>query len=379
MNYRTLEWRNLSVRALLGIFCQSGANISEYHAMLRMTDATYDAANQYERIETAVGLLLEQLPGVEVVWRRYFVSDFADQHPFLPREQGDAAVSIVQQPPSDGSKVALWLYLIPEGSLSRKGQATVVTHSNYRHLFHTQMHASAAGEAEQTALVFRQYIGLLSAKGCTLAGNCMRTWVFVHDIDTHYAGMVAARRACFEREGLTKDTHFIASTGIEGRYRSADTLVFMDAYAVDGLQPGQIRYLRAPTHLNPTHEYGVTFERGVAIQYGDRRHIFISGTASINNRGEIVHPSDVMKQAGRMWENILTLLSEAGAGADDIGSMIVYLRNITDCQAVDDWLAKTCPHAPKAVVWAPVCRPGWLIEAECMAVTAAGDKRFAVF
>jgi enamine deaminase RidA (YjgF/YER057c/UK114 family) len=379
MNYRTLEWKNLSIHAQLGICCQPGANVPEYHAALRVTDAAYDAGSQYERIETAVGLLLEQLPGVEVVWRRYFVSDFAGQHPFIPREQGAAAVSIVQQPPPDGSRVALWLYLIPKGFLSKKGQATIVTHSEYRHLFHTQMHASVAGEAEQTEHVFRQYIDLLSAEGCTLAGNCMRTWVFVHNIDTHYAGMVAARRACFEREGLTKDTHFIASTGIEGEYKSDDTLVFMDAYAVDGLQAGQIRYLRAPTHLNPTHEYGVTFERGAAIQYGDRRHIFISGTASINNRGEIVHPSDVMKQAGRMWENILTLLSEAGAGADDIACMIVYLRNITDYRAVDDWLKKNCPHAPKIIVRASVCRPGWLIEAECMAITAAKDKRFAEF
>ncbi|MDR1668043.1 MAG: hypothetical protein LBS03_10220 [Bacteroidales bacterium] len=379
MNYRALEWKNLSVRALLGIFCPSGANIPEYHAMFRMTDATYDAGSQHKRIEAAVGLLLEQLPGVEIVWRRYFVGDLAGQHPFIPREQGGTAVSIVQQPPPDGSRVALWLYLIPKGFLSERGQATIVTHSDYRHLFHTQIHASAAGETEQTELVFGQYIGLLSAEGCTLAGNCMRTWVFVHDIDTHYAGMVAARRACFAREGLTKDTHFIASTGIEGKYKNADTLVLMDAYAVDGLQPGQIRYLRAPTHLNPTHEYGVTFERGVAIQYGDRRHIFISGTASINNRGEIVHPSDVLKQAGRMWENITTLLSEAGAGANDIACMMVYLRNTTDYRIINDWLAKTCPHAPKVIAWAPVCRPGWLIEAECMAITATKDERFAVF
>jgi enamine deaminase RidA (YjgF/YER057c/UK114 family) len=379
MNYRVLEWKDLSVEALLGIFCRSGENISEYHAILRMTNATCDAGSQHERIEAAVGLLLECFPGTEVIWRRYFVDDIAGQHLLIPGEQDAAAVSVVQQPPLNSSKVVLWLYLIPKGFLSGRGQATVVAHSDYRHLFHMQLHVSSAGEAEQTELLFRQYAGLLSAERCTLADNCMRTWVFVRDIDTHYAGMAAARRVYFEREGLTKDTHFIASTGIEGRYKHPDVLVFMDAYAVEGLQRGQICYLRAPTHFNSTYEYGVTFERGTAIQYGDRRHVFISGTASINNRGEIVHLSDVMKQAGRMWENILTLLSEAGAGADDIACMIVYLRNVADCQAIDDWLKKTCPHVPKAVVWASVCRPGWLIEAECIAITAVGDERFAVF
>ena len=61
----------------------------------------------------------------------------------------------------------------------------------------------------------------------------------------------------------------------------------MDTYAVKGLQPGQIQFLYAPTHLNPTYEYGVTFERGTAVTYGDRKQIFISGTASIDNKGEI--------------------------------------------------------------------------------------------
>ncbi|MDR2131148.1 MAG: hypothetical protein LBP56_08330 [Odoribacteraceae bacterium] len=379
MNYRTLEWKDLSVHARLGIFSRPGANIPEYHAILRITHTTYDAMCQHARVERAVGRLLEELPGAEIVWRRYLVADAAGQYPFIPRGQGDAAVSVVQQPPADGSKVALWLYLIPGGFLSGHERAAVVAHSGYRHLFHTRLYAPAADEAEQTRLIFARYIDLLSTEGCTLADNCMRTWIFVQAIDVRYAGMVAARRACFEREGLTKDTHFIASTGIEGKHVHPDTRVFMDAYAVEGLLPEQIRYLCAPTHLNPTHEYGVTFERGTAIQYGDRRHVFISGTASINNRGEIVHPSDVTKQAGRMWENILTLLCEAGAGAEDIACMIVYLRNAPDYRITRDWLAETCPHVPKAVVWAPVCRPGWLIEAECMAITAAEDGRFAAF
>ena len=34
--------------------------------------------------------------------------------------------------------------------------------------------------------------------------------------------------------------------------------------------------------VNRTYEYGVTFERGTAVTYGDRRHVFIAGTASID-------------------------------------------------------------------------------------------------
>lgn len=54
------------------------------------------------------------------------------------------------------------------------------------------------------------------------------------------------------------------------------------------IKPDQIKYLYARTHLNPTYEYGVSFERGTAVDFEDRRQIIISGTASINNHGEIV-------------------------------------------------------------------------------------------
>ena len=107
----------------------------------------------------------------------------------------------------------------------------------------------------------------------------------------------------------------------------------MDTYAVDGLKSEQIHYLYAPTHLNPTYEYGVSFERGTYVDYGDRRQVFISGTASINNKGEVVYPGD-LKQTERMWENVEALLKEAGCTFDDLGQMIVYLRDVADYTVV---------------------------------------------
>ena len=73
----------------------------------------------------------------------------------------------------------------------------------------------------------------------------------------------------------------------------------LDSYAMTGFLPEQQRYLYAPTHLNKTYEYGVTFERGTLMQYGDRNHIYISGTASINNQGEVVHVGNIILQTQR--------------------------------------------------------------------------------
>lgn len=134
--------------------------------------------------------------------------------------------------------------------------------------------------------------------------------------------------------------------------------------------------LYAPTHLNPTYEYGVTFERGVAVAYGDRKQIYISGTASIDNQGEIVYPGDILKQTARMIENIEVLLKEAGADLNDIMQSIVYLRDAADYQPVRKYLQTCHPELPHIIVLAPVCRPGWLIETECIAVTREENKKF---
>lgn len=182
----------------------------------------------------------------------------------------------------------------------------------------------------------------------------------------NYAGVVKARNEVFVTQGLTPQTHYIASTGIGGRHADTQVLVQMDTYAVLGIRQEQIHYLYAPTHLNPTYEYGVSFERGTYVDYGDRRQVFISGTASINHRGEVVHPGDIRKQTERMWENVETLLKEAEMSFDDIGQMLVYLRDAADYAVVRKMFDQRFPEIPKVILLAPVCRPGWLIEMECM-------------
>ena len=377
MNYQKKEWQSLSTMAEIGSFSPAGG-IPEYHAIIRLTNAEYTATEQFNRIEATIKLLHEYLQDSVLVWKRFFLSDAINQHAYIPFEE-KAAVSVVQQPPLNKTKVAVWLYFTAGVHLTKNAQETVMAHSSYLHLYHTQLHSSGSDEAIQTERLFNNYIQMLAANGCTLEKHCRRTWVYVQNVDTYYAGMVAARRKCFEHEGLTPETHYIASTGIEGKYIHSDVLVFMDAYAVYGLKPEQTQYLYAPTHLNPTHQYGVTFERGVAINYGDRRHIFISGTASINNRGEIEHPMNLMKQTDRMFENIATLLTEAESGIDDIAYLIVYLRDIADYETIASYLESNYPQIPHLIVWAPVCRPGWLIEAECMAIKEINDKRFEIY
>lgn len=358
--------------------------VSEYHAILRITNPHLTYTEQIESLQAAYDhLISDEIPGAVAVLKRYFLSDAANQANMLLAsqiERSDCALSIIEQPPLDGTKVALWVYLmtgvqtrtLPYGDYE-------VTHGSYHHIWSASNSNKASKSEYQTRLLLNDYVMRLAEQGCSLAQNCIRTWFFVQNVDVNYAGVVKARNEVFLTQGLTEHTHFIASTGIAGRHADHEVLVQMDAYAVDGLRPEQIHYLYAPTHLNPTYEYGVSFERGTYIDYGDRRQVFISGTASINNRGEIMYPGDIRRQTQRMWENVETLLAEAECTFEHVGHLIVYLRDIADYTVVREMFEERFPYIPKVYLQAPVCRPGWLVEMECMAVKPQQNEEYSPF
>ena len=347
--------------------------VIEYHATLQVQDGSLSFEQQLQALLEACSALTE---GKAILLRRFFLRELASQASRLEaalRGLPAAATSVIGQPPLNGTEIAAWLYFV-EGGEVRDG---VFSHNGYEHVWTGGMTSGKAGSEAQMAEIFEAYDASLAAKGMDVADNCVRTWIFVSDVDNNYAGVVKGRKDYFHTIGLTPDTHFIASTGIAGFNADPQQLVRMDAYAVRGLQDGQIQYLHAYDHLSPTAIYGVTFERGTAVTYGDRKHVFISGTASIDKEGKVLHVDDPEKQAERMLENVDALLKEAGAGFEDIAYCLVYLRNAADYPSVRAVLQRKCPHLDPIYVLAPVCRPTWLVEMECMAIADGGDASFA--
>jgi len=363
---------------------QAEGGVSEHHLMIHVTEAKLSFAEQLKALfEAYDSVLTNQLQGAHSVFKRYFLSDAANQANTLlamSTEGAECAVSVVQQAPLNGTKVALWCYLI-DGVVGRMLPDGMyeVRHGAYRDLWSVGNLNQAANSEYQTRLLLSDYVVKLNEQGLRLADHCVRTWFFVQDIDRNYAGVVKARNEVFLTQNLTSETHFIASTGIGGGNPQVESLVLMDAYAVDGLQPGQMHYLYARTHLNPTYEYGVSFERGTYVDYGDRRKVYISGTASINNKGEILYEGDIRQQTTRMLENVEMLLKEADCSYDDVDQMTVYLRDPADYEVVKEMYDERFPSTPKVLVNAFVCRPGWLIEMECMATKRISNQSFAAF
>ncbi len=377
MEYREDRFRLLAGTidvTVSGSCFHSEKGVSEWHIVVIPDETAEDFVGQLQAVHEAEELWCSRhIAGKgRCCFRRYFLSDAANQYMILQEQlEGKKAgkVSVVQQPLLNRTKVALWAYY-QQGH--REGP--------YRqHWFSRQATTETMNSAIQTHSLFESYREDLAEKNMTIREHCLRTWLFVRDIDVNYKGVVEARKEFFCRQGLTEQTHFIASTGIEGRTSGSGSCVAMDAHAVSGLRPEQICYLRALDYLNPTWEYGVTFERGVSILYGDRKQAYISGTASIDNRGEIVGPGDIVVQLDRMWTNVRALLKEGGYDAADIAQMIIYMRDPGDYQKIKDFFVRNLPGIPRVMVWAPVCRPGWLVETECIAIKKIQHAEYADF
>ncbi len=379
MKQQTIQFEN----AFADVFqFDNGTEVKEYHIMVHPNSARLSFSQQLEAIFNAYDKLIEgPLDGARAVFKRYFLSDAANQaDDIILADVTDCAKSIIQQAPLDGTKIALWCYLMTnvQTGISKSGLYEV-KHGSFRHLWNASAHNMAANSEYQTRLLFNEYNMQLLQEECTLEANCIRTWFFVNDIDLNYGGVVRARNQFFFTQGLTQKTHFIASTGIGGRQQDPNVLSQLDNYAIAGVKKEQIHYLYAPTHLNRTSDYGVSFERGTYVDYADRRHVFISGTASINNKGEVMYPKDIINQTKRMWENVGALLKEADCNFDHVGEMVVYLRDIADYQLVRELYEERFHGKPYVIVHAPVCRPGWLIEMECMAVKQISNPDVAPF
>ncbi len=357
----------------LASFTPDSGGVREYHAIFHVEPRQQEFADQYSRLLFAVQELLgmPDLVGARVIFKRYFLSDACNQVPqMIDLNDEGASVSCIQQPPLDGSKIALWLYLqqgVDDVHTDDEG-VVVVNHNGYRQLWKMGMIMPQGDSATQTRVLLETFEAQLAKYHATIADNCIRTWFYVRDVDIQYHGMVVARRENFEANGLTPQTHYVSSTGIGGLPPDPKAIIQLGTFSLVGFEPAQQRYLYALDHLNKTIDYGVTFERGTLLEFGDRGHAYISGTASIDSEGNVLYVGDIRRQTVRMWENVEALLGEGAMTMDDIMQIVVYLRDPADYAVVSEMFAERFPTTPYVITLAPVCRPAWLIEMECIAV-----------
>lgn len=356
-------------------------------------------------IPTALADLHERLPKAmaklglglaHLIRTRVYLSDIANQKTHLLnsalwKEISAGSISVMEQTPLDGRRIRLLHYFV-----DRQGQALPKTVRRAGpDAWTSEVHVQGLGHDllfvgnligtpsldsyKQTHEIFTEYQSRLAAHKHTLLGNAIRSWIYVRDIDNHYQGMVDARREYFDREGLTAETRYLASTGIEGKSKEVNNLVTMDALSFGNLDPKQIVRMEALHALCPTHVYKVTFERGLKVSFGDRDHMYLSGTASIDSQGDVVHIGDAVLQTRRTLENIKALLKPHGFDFNDLAYLLIYLRDTASMKEVLTVVKNTVgPDLPLLVVKGTVCRPTWLVEMEAIGILQ-GKQAFPAF
>lgn len=355
--------------------CSGGSLSGETWLSLRVRDAScpQDAVRMLRDVYLRA---LEQrgLDEHSEILVRIFCSDVHNHAPLFEELWPENAASLrvyIGQEPLDSAYCSVQAYHMDAGSIRKHPAgpgALLVEHGGYSTLHHLACPAEAADSFTQSGQVMSRMLEALQRQGMNLRDHVLRTWYYVRDVDNNYAGMVRSRKECYEARGLTPQTRFIASTGIEACAVQPHALVWLQTLAMQGLRPEQIRYLKALSHLSPTALYGVNFERATHVRFGDREHCLISGTASIDAQGRIVHDRHVEKQLQRTLENMKALLEEGGMTLEDMRRAIVYLRDGQEYHRIQDALAAALPQECAVnVVRGAVCRPGWLIEIEGLA------------
>lgn len=285
-----------------------------------------------------------------------------------PPCQTDQALELQIQAiaPHGGGNVSVESFPEIEPRVTRK----VVQVGDHRHLY--IMNIGGAGPdgyipdnfREQVERMFDKSVPMLEAHGSRFS-EVLRTWCYLDEIDRDYDQFNKSRNEFFERHQVQR---LPASTGIRAGLYPSGTLCSFDLYTLLNPEGVPIEIMHTPT-LNEADDYGSAFSRGMKVVLPEKTVLYISGTASIDERGATVHLEDVEKQLQRMLLNIQELLKPHDSSFADVVQVITYLKRASDYptfQAIwEDW---GLAGLPNTVVDAGVCRPELLCEMEAIAI-----------
>lgn len=122
------------------------------------------------------------------------------------------------------------------------------------------------------------------------------------------------------------------------------------------------RYIQPQTlHNNPAYTHGVLTHAGL---------LFISGQVAKTVQDESIGLGDCRQQAQQVFENIKSIVTEAGGTMSDIVKLSIYLTDARYLAAYRDARAQFFsgpPPASTGVIVSGLASPEWLVEVEAVA------------
>ncbi len=335
-------------------------------------------------------LLSEQgLHGADVLTERLFFADIAAHNETVrqvrattyaaDRKDLPASTFLLQSPTAAGRLIELQVYVLHPLSATYGVEALAglpsaaagwrVTQPGQTHIHLQNLvggdDLATADFRTQCQDLFERLHGVLREHNVPVQ-QLIRTWIYLRDLERDYDVLNEVRNACFAEWGVT---YLPASTGIEGGPHPTTWRICIDACISwgEGIQDIQVMH---GDSLGEASDYGSAFSRGLCVQRPDRTVLYISGTASIDRAGDVVHVGDIDGQCRRMLDNVDALLRPYGATLVDTVHAVTYLKE----RAYLPVFERVCRERDvpadllNTIVVADVCRPDWLCEIELTAV-----------
>ncbi|MFY9116109.1 MAG: Rid family hydrolase [Bacteroidales bacterium] len=293
------------------------------------------------------GLAQEPYKKAACVFARYFLQNAVEQRPQIHATRlfpGPCVLSFIEQPPANGTPLAVWLYLQEPGIFDQPVKMLRTTEK-----FHLGGNA-----AQQTKQLLTDYGQWLQAKGLSVKDNMVSTCFYLNDIDEQYAVFAKTYADYLQANGIEPPHYYMTGNATEGSNGAPGSCVTLDACAVAGLEASRIQRL----------DHG----RGVSLSLKDRKHVYVHGVAGVDEKGLLEEPHNLRAQTFRMWGNAEAALGQAKATWQDVISIIVYVRNKEDYSLVKGFFLSRFPNIPCIILAGKPCHPTWLIAMECMAI-----------
>jgi 2-iminobutanoate/2-iminopropanoate deaminase len=133
------------------------------------------------------------------------------------------------------------------------------------------------------------------------------------------------------------------------------------------------------TRINPpnfTKTVGA-YSQGLKVDIGDKVMVFVSGQLAMDSDGKPVAPDDISVQTRYIFENIKTILANAGASLEDVVKVQIFLTDISKFPQVSAVRNKYLEHIKPVSTLVEISRTvrdGCDVEIEMIAITDNKEK-----
>jgi len=230
---------------------------------------------------------------------------------------------------------------------------------------------------EQAEEMFLKAEALLKSEDSSFR-DVVRTWIYVDKILEWYNEFNSARNKCFTDFGLlqngdvnrAEDIFLPASTGIQGKNpEGASTIMDLLAIAQRSGTGIQVKPLYGTRQRSP-YRYGSAFSRAMRVSEKDQSWIFVSGTASLNEKGETVYKDDLPSQVEQTVEVVNHLINPEKTFFSDLCEATVFLKRKSDFSLYQQTVKSLgLSDIPALYLVADVCWDELLFELDAAFVT----------